>query len=755
MSQQSLEEWLNRSSPSSPSSLLLESCRCCGQHDCDTLEKVNNTIKKLESDTRLAAEIGQSLLQKHELFALESSRAMANLQNQLDESRIQVHALEQVLQDAESAKQDLTEGKAKLARGCQKTQKALDEIVADLELANAKCAELSIDLELKNSEIEKLRIFKIMVRQADIREEALRSKLEDTRQELAIARKNELILESRQKKLKTRCESLSIACEKSKADLHGIHSESDLEWLRAYNEKLKGDIVKLTSNIIPANDMSGHLVSLIKELVSANSKLKLDLLGCREQLSETQSDLVALSGRLEEMENPVDFGPKRCNLPATATAETSRPRPPKPQVRRAASIREVKKTTNVGKQPVPRTKTLPSPTPSVSTPLSQNAAVIHHHYHHYVARGKKKSTGKDRAKGAEVKTAIDAEGTAVGSNCCNVLTDEPEQAAPEILIGPVPCSPSSSTTTSSNSSEDRSKPPYCALESHISQVLARLRATDIRALNRRLHRAFDMLELSNMSNSIIENVLVDVETLNTRFAWIQDKSLSVKEEKWREDMSLEYFFPIIRLFQDTLKEIGHLRVTMNELQVDYVKKVEESGLRVEEEIIRKQRLAQSAEKQVSPLAWLTSVFYRAATTAPPRSRRERSLVRSASNDDLTARSVRDRSTLAKTLTNITIDGDDEESIERYFHRTKNERFGPPSSFPKAIVQPTMRASQSTGSIRRRRPARGQLLALPQRNLSPSASTSWDIPRPTSPVPDVKWKVASGSFSTSWLGIGDK
>lgn len=52
------EDWTNQqqlSTPSSISSSLFDMCRCCGRQDCDNLEYFNRTMKKLESDTRLAA----------------------------------------------------------------------------------------------------------------------------------------------------------------------------------------------------------------------------------------------------------------------------------------------------------------------------------------------------------------------------------------------------------------------------------------------------------------------------------------------------------------------------------------------------------------------------------------------------------------------------------------------------------------------------------------------------------------------------
>jgi hypothetical protein len=107
----------------------------------------------------------------------------------------------------------------------------LEEITLDFEKANERCVEIGNELKNKTKEVEKLRIFKFMVRQADYREDMLRSQvkaipagghvdviltylpmdgsvcdvqLEDTNQELAISRKKELMLESKYKNLKTR-----------------------------------------------------------------------------------------------------------------------------------------------------------------------------------------------------------------------------------------------------------------------------------------------------------------------------------------------------------------------------------------------------------------------------------------------------------------------------------------------------------------------------------------------------------------------
>ncbi|KAG1245812.1 hypothetical protein G6F68_014909 [Rhizopus microsporus] len=55
--------------------------------------------------------------------------------------------------------------------------------------------------------------------------------------------------------------------------------------------------------------------------------------------------------------------------------------------------------------------------------------------------------------------------------------------------------------------------PCRQLHHQICLLLERLQQTDTRALNRKLRRVFDIFDLSSMSNSIIENILM------TEFDW--------------------------------------------------------------------------------------------------------------------------------------------------------------------------------------------------------------------------------------------
>ncbi|KAI9486673.1 MAG: hypothetical protein EXX96DRAFT_472089 [Benjaminiella poitrasii] len=185
--EESLQDWLSKNTiPDTPSSYSLDMCQCCKQHDCQNFESIHSIIRKLENDVRLAAVIGQSLLQKHEQYVTESN----DIKNQL----------EQEVNQKEKRKK--LKGRVRVKE--KRKKQILDETTFDLDMCNNRCLELGAELKNSINEVEKLRVFKFMVRQADIREEVLKTKLEDTKQELAISRKAELTLESKHRKLKAK-----------------------------------------------------------------------------------------------------------------------------------------------------------------------------------------------------------------------------------------------------------------------------------------------------------------------------------------------------------------------------------------------------------------------------------------------------------------------------------------------------------------------------------------------------------------------
>ncbi|KAG0265900.1 hypothetical protein BG011_003825 [Mortierella polycephala] len=184
-----------------------------------------------------------------------------------------------------------------------------------------------------------------------------------------------------------------------------------------------------------------------------------------------------------------------------------------------------------------------------------------------------------------------------------------------------PSETSAASEAFSNRRYDQEQSPYQLLHTLAIDLMERLARSDTRELNRRLRRTFDIQALSQLSNSVIENVLTDVNNLNERFRWVEAQVINPTDEamehqgtailsdgdeagQWsqREDtgsvtdgqeslepdwgFSVEEFFPLAHAVQEMLSEIGKLRMTINELQRSYVQKVEQDRIKAERDFMQ-------------------------------------------------------------------------------------------------------------------------------------------------------------------------
>jgi len=157
--------------------------------------------------------------------------------------------------------------------------------------------------------------------------------------------------------------------------------------------------------------------------------------------------------------------------------------------------------------------------------------------------------------------------------------------------------------------------PYLLLNTLTTELNDRLSRADPRELNRRLQRSFDIQGLSQMSNSLIENILTDIGNLSERFRYLEslsstdptalamghtskpsplgagsedddedaDSEYSVEEEEERWSFKVTEFFPFTHTVQELLSQNGKLRMTINDLQLSIVQKVEQDRLKAEQE----------------------------------------------------------------------------------------------------------------------------------------------------------------------------
>jgi hypothetical protein len=104
------------------------------------------------------------------------------------------------------------------------------------------------------------------------------------------------------------------------------------------------------------------------------------------------------------------------------------------------------------------------------------------------------------------------------------------------------------------------KNPFDVLQSVTQQTFDKINSTDTRILNRRLRRVFDISELSDMSNHILKGILKDLKDFQAQFDWVHHQE--------------QHFFPLVNCIQQLLQEISTMKMTLNDLQADYVKRIE-------------------------------------------------------------------------------------------------------------------------------------------------------------------------------------
>ncbi|KAG1176139.1 hypothetical protein G6F70_004239 [Rhizopus microsporus] len=110
------------------------------------------------------------------------------------------------------------------------------------------------------------------------------------------------------------------------------------------------------------------------------------------------------------------------------------------------------------------------------------------------------------------------------------------------------------------------KHPLDVLHSVTQQTLDKIKSTDVRLLNKRLKRIFDMTELSEMSNKMIMTLLDDLDCFHEQFDWVHTCP----------DINRR-FFPLVELVCDMMKEMCTIKMTLNDLQADYVKRIKKAS----------------------------------------------------------------------------------------------------------------------------------------------------------------------------------
>lgn len=145
------------------------------------------------------------------------------------------------------------------------------------------------------------------------------------------------------------------------------------------------------------------------------------------------------------------------------------------------------------------------------------------------------------------------------------------------------------------------KLPISTLVEVTVELLDRLQASEPKLLNRKLQRSFDLLRLAPISNEVINNIQQNISLLPTRFSYLRSTSSSpkpthnrthsqpiellnshtytqsanpciIKSTEW-ETTESKHFLALVSLVQKLLNEIAETRLNFNHLSMAYVDKV--------------------------------------------------------------------------------------------------------------------------------------------------------------------------------------
>ncbi|KAJ3103611.1 hypothetical protein HDU96_009207 [Phlyctochytrium bullatum] len=120
-------------------------------------------------------------------------------------------------------------------------------------------------------------------------------------------------------------------------------------------------------------------------------------------------------------------------------------------------------------------------------------------------------------------------------------------------------------------------------------IHSRLGTADTVKMNRRLRRAFDLAELTKLSQSVITNISSDIQTLTSRFPPPQPRTTGKTDPTAPQpndsDDAGSIVFPIVTLVQGLLADIAILRSTLNDLTLAYYERLAQKANEEKEAVV--------------------------------------------------------------------------------------------------------------------------------------------------------------------------
>ncbi|KAJ3128138.1 hypothetical protein HK098_005038 [Nowakowskiella sp. JEL0407] len=507
---------------------------------CPRSEALLELLRVREEDLFLAAELGLALLSKFE----QSQTTMRDLIQEHENTLLQVDLLSQTINDDKVEADEFANEKQGLVE-------RIGDIIDQLTQSESKIQELSNLVQQREEELEKSQHQIAKLTKLKQENESLYSKIDSLQSELALLESQEDSHKGKWKRALARVSELEELYAKSKSEVLA---------LKEMNEKFEERRIPVFSKggmSSPTAPQLNELFNLVKELTASNVasnaqnlQLRADLSNVTELLNDCRNEFLQYKASVEETMSQTDAIPvnEGEDMKGKSVLEELESYVLENSLKKLKSRSPVLNA-EISKLDIHGIADLEPPIlDDISEPMSVSGT-------------------SDPEQSLSVTSS---------SQSANPNTATLKKKKKSTVSSPkTPNKRHFSNTSASLSTLPSSTGIYLRMLTSMSDDLFhRLSKTDTVQLNRLLRRTFDLSELTGLSNSLIENVVVDVGNMVKRFPKPKPEN-----KEGNVDDTAAIVYPVVESIQSLLSEIGKLRIELNDLSLSYFDHLDELSKR--------------------------------------------------------------------------------------------------------------------------------------------------------------------------------
>ncbi|CEH12369.1 hypothetical protein CBOM_00358 [Ceraceosorus bombacis] len=562
---------------------------CCeiGDGGCDRGRRAAVEWADMESDLRLAAEIGQALLRDKD--ALSSSIASLKAAHSQQMEKVMSRMSNSIRESA-------------------KLERELKQCNLNLEASDSGNRALLAELDDVRAEVGKLRLRSVKLNTLEAQSTRLHAEMDDLKQELAAERKRADAAEVRARKAGAKTAELGETLRAAKLEADVTQAQKDREsgrsasmpardWARA-QERLRASIATLRPNASGSND---EAVSVIESLITENEALRRNNGELKTSLNAANEEVhilrdQALHSPIAEVNGGHSFSPqsKSSSLDARAPKYGDIEKEGSPS--RRAEKSTVDTTMDLSElqgepgrrtladeiiAPAPKTLQRPSAVRSSSRSSIRTASTNERVGSPRQMEGRSpffssSVTAESHAHlGADVRNANMQRKVSGASAIGSVATDT-------TMVDFGLAADEAGATIDPPKTRDNRTAQLSVLLDHIQRIFTRLSSADVDTLARRLQRQHLKGDVGHLARTTVNGILREVEGLRDHFRKLieaeargnangkDDASSMDSGARDRDSESLlarKEFFVLLKLFRDLFTEMARLRNAVNEVHL--------------------------------------------------------------------------------------------------------------------------------------------------------------------------------------------